>query len=147
MGLQAGKKRQHSQAVHVASTSMRNGNKIAGLSHTSGWQEVHTVAVLLCHGGVTHTTAVVQHQQPATMLNCVFCWCLLIPEVHYTNGFLQMKLLSFREVQNQCSLLTQQVPGFVLLWNFCPLDQANTICSFSVHEPYFLSLSALLFGL
>lgn len=49
--------------------------------------------------------------------------------------------------RKQHSLLIQWVPGFVLVWNFFPLDQANTVFSFSVHEPCFLSLSALLFGL
>lgn len=53
--------------------------------------------------------------------------------------------IAFLQGSAKNSLLIQQVTVFVLLWNIFPLDQANTIFLFSVREPYFLSLSALLF--
>lgn len=38
-----------------------------------GWQEVHTLSVLLHHGKITHTEAVIQYQQLAAILNYLSC--------------------------------------------------------------------------
>lgn len=60
-------------AVHMISASMRNCNKITVLSHTSGWQEVHTVAVLLCHS-CGSASAICCHAEVSLLLVVIDTW-------------------------------------------------------------------------